>query len=132
MVDRELTAFRLEASTLQALRFVKERDGLPVSEQVRRAVDEWLKTHDTDIRTIHAAFENFEVSLTTGNRGGEYDGVRLPSAFGLIGGRTLGTLTSTEFESIERMATSVGRSSPWFRRCWQKATAQRSAAQRKR
>jgi hypothetical protein len=131
MADRELTAFRLDAALLQALRFVKERDGLLLSEQVRRAVEGWLKTNGADIRDIHGAFDKFDTALTTGNRG-DYDGVRLPSAFGSLGGRTMGTLTATEFESVERMAVAVGRNTPWYRRCWTKATAQRSAARRKR
>jgi hypothetical protein len=34
--------FRLEQELLDALQEVKERDGLPVTEQVRRAVRAWL------------------------------------------------------------------------------------------
>src|SRR5689334_21940572 len=98
MADREQTAFRLDAAVLQALRFVKERDGLPVSEQVRRAVDGWLKTNAAEIRDIHDAFEQLDTDLTVGNRG-DYDGERLPSMFGSLGGRALGTLTATEFEN---------------------------------
>ena len=38
------TTFRLEAELLAALQKVKERDGVPVTEQVRRGVLLWLKS----------------------------------------------------------------------------------------
>lgn len=41
---RKLAAFRLEPDILDGLQFVKERDGVPVSEQVRRALIAWLET----------------------------------------------------------------------------------------
>lgn len=39
---RKLAAFRLDLATLDALQAVKDRDGIPVSVQVRRALDAWL------------------------------------------------------------------------------------------
>ena len=36
------TAFRLPAEILDGLQHVKERDGTPISEQVRRALRAWL------------------------------------------------------------------------------------------
>jgi len=132
MTEKELTAFRLDAALLQALRFVKERDGVGLSEQVRRAVETWLKAKDADLHDVFRAFDDFEDSLTsTENRGESLDGVRLPAAFGRLGNRALGSLTTGEFEAVERMATAVARNNPWYRRCWKKATAQRSAARGK-
>lgn len=43
MSPKELTAFRLDPEILDALRKVKERDGIPIAEQVRRAVIAWLE-----------------------------------------------------------------------------------------
>jgi hypothetical protein len=36
------TTFRLETEILDALQRIRERDGVPVSEQVRRALLEWI------------------------------------------------------------------------------------------
>ena len=36
------TAFRIEPDVLEALQEIKRRDGLPVSEQVRRALLKWV------------------------------------------------------------------------------------------
>ena len=49
------TTFRLEPEVLAGLRHVRDRDGVPVTEQVRRAVLAWLE--DRDVR----------VELTPGN-----------------------------------------------------------------
>ena len=43
------TTFRLEANLLAGLRHVRVRDGIPVTEQVRRAVLAWLKARDVDV-----------------------------------------------------------------------------------
>jgi hypothetical protein len=37
---------RFEAGRLAMLRTVQERDGVPVAEQIRRAVDAWLSQRD--------------------------------------------------------------------------------------
>ena len=37
-----LTAFRLDPAMLAGLEAVKDRDGIPIAEQVRRAVQRWL------------------------------------------------------------------------------------------
>ncbi len=42
MSPKELTAFRLEVDVLEGLRAVKERDGVPYSVQVDRALRAWL------------------------------------------------------------------------------------------
>jgi len=43
MSPKELTAFRLDTDLLEALRRVKETDGIPVTTQIEKAVAEWLK-----------------------------------------------------------------------------------------
>lgn len=34
--------FRIDDSLIEALRVIEERDGVPVSEQVRRAIKAWI------------------------------------------------------------------------------------------
>jgi hypothetical protein len=43
MTSLKPTNFRLEEELLSALQFIKERDGVPVSEQVRRAITAWVE-----------------------------------------------------------------------------------------
>jgi hypothetical protein len=38
------TTFRLPQDTLDALNEIKDRDGIPVSEQMRRAIHTWIET----------------------------------------------------------------------------------------
>jgi hypothetical protein len=40
---KKQTAFRIDSEILDGLRRVKERDGIPLAEQVRRALQVWLK-----------------------------------------------------------------------------------------
>lgn len=42
MAPREYIGIRLDPELLKALRAVQERDGVPVSEQIRRAIRAWL------------------------------------------------------------------------------------------
>ena len=44
MSPKELTAFRLEPKLMAGLREVKERDGIPFSVQVHRALEAWLES----------------------------------------------------------------------------------------
>jgi hypothetical protein len=39
----KMYSWRLEIALIDALQKIKEKDGIPVSEQVRRAIKEWLK-----------------------------------------------------------------------------------------
>lgn len=41
--NKAQTAFRIDEDVLAALRAIKERDGVPISEQVRRALAEWVR-----------------------------------------------------------------------------------------
>ena len=43
MSPKELTAFRVEADIMEGLRRVKDRDGVPLSVQVDRALRVWLE-----------------------------------------------------------------------------------------
>jgi hypothetical protein len=45
MSPKELTAFRIESGVMEGLRRVKERDGVPMSVQVHRALVAWLRSH---------------------------------------------------------------------------------------
>lgn len=40
--DRKLAVYRMEPELLDGLRKVKERDGLPITWQVRQAIRAWL------------------------------------------------------------------------------------------
>ena len=51
MSPKELTAFRVEADIMEGLRRVKDRDGVPLSVQVDRALRAWLKTKHVTVKT---------------------------------------------------------------------------------
>jgi hypothetical protein len=42
MSPKAMTNFRLEEEMIAALQRIRERDGIPVSEQVRRALRAWI------------------------------------------------------------------------------------------
>ena len=44
------TNFRLESELLEGLQRIKERDGIGISEQVRRAVQDWLAKKGISVR----------------------------------------------------------------------------------
>jgi Ribbon-helix-helix domain len=46
MSPKTSTTYRIDDEILEALRAVKQRDGVPVSEQVRRALLMWLESRD--------------------------------------------------------------------------------------
>ena len=46
MVTRKLTNFRIDPDLAEGLKLVKERDGIPEGEQIRRAVRAWLESKD--------------------------------------------------------------------------------------
>ena len=51
MSPRELTAFRLDSDVMEGLRQVKDRDGVPFSVQVDRALRAWLKAKGVEIKS---------------------------------------------------------------------------------
>ena len=42
--NRTMSSFRIDDDLMAGLRLVRERDGVPVSEQVRRALEMWLES----------------------------------------------------------------------------------------
>lgn len=55
MSPKELTAFRVEADIMEGLRRVKDRDGVPLSVQVDRALRAWLEKKGVSVRKPQAA-----------------------------------------------------------------------------
>ena len=51
MSPKELTAFRIEPDIMEGLRRVKDRDGVPLSVQVDRALRAWLKQKGITLET---------------------------------------------------------------------------------
>ncbi len=49
--EKKQTAFRIEPEILDGLQRVKIRDGIPISEQVRRALREWLARRGVTVKT---------------------------------------------------------------------------------
>jgi hypothetical protein len=49
--SRKVTNFRLEPALLDALHYIKERDGIPVVEQARRALREWVEERGVAIES---------------------------------------------------------------------------------
>ena len=43
-MTRRITTFRIDEELLAGLREIHERDGVPVPEQVRRAIRSWLES----------------------------------------------------------------------------------------
>ena len=51
MAQKELTALRLNTDLLEAMRKVKEIEGLPVTTQIELAVREWLKKRGVVVKS---------------------------------------------------------------------------------
>jgi hypothetical protein len=49
--QKKQTAFRIDPEILAGLQDVKERDGIPLSEQVRRSLRRWLEERGVKIET---------------------------------------------------------------------------------
>jgi hypothetical protein len=47
---KELTAFRIDPDIMDGLRRVKDRDGIPLSIQVDRALRAWLERKDVALK----------------------------------------------------------------------------------
>jgi len=50
MSPKTASTFRIEDDILDGLRTVKDRDGMPLSEQVRRALLMWLQSKDVKVK----------------------------------------------------------------------------------
>ena len=51
MTSLKPTTFRLETEIMDALNEIRERDGVAVSEQVRRALKQWIEAKGVKIKT---------------------------------------------------------------------------------
>ena len=51
MTPKTASTFRIDDELLDALREVKERDGVPQSEQIRRAILMWLESKGVSVKT---------------------------------------------------------------------------------
>lgn len=45
------TTFRLETEIMDALAEIRDRDGIAVSEQVRRALKQWIDSKDVKVKS---------------------------------------------------------------------------------
>ena len=50
MTLRRVTSLRIDEELLEGMRNVEERDGVRVSEQVRRAIRAWLATKGVNVK----------------------------------------------------------------------------------
>jgi hypothetical protein len=50
MTPKTASTFRIEDELMTALREIKERDGVPISEQVRRALVMWIESKDVKVK----------------------------------------------------------------------------------
>ena len=50
MTPKRLTNFRIDSELLEGLELIRERDGVPVSEQVRRSIQDWLKKKGVTVK----------------------------------------------------------------------------------
>jgi hypothetical protein len=50
MASKELTAFRMDRDLMEGMRRVKDRDGIPLSVQIHRAVEHWLVSKGVGIK----------------------------------------------------------------------------------
>jgi hypothetical protein len=55
MARKELTAFRIDPDVMAGLRRVKDRDGVPFSVQVDRALRAWLKAKGIEVKPSRIA-----------------------------------------------------------------------------
>ncbi|HWW84440.1 MAG TPA: ribbon-helix-helix protein, CopG family [Vicinamibacterales bacterium] len=51
MSPKKTTTMRIDDELLRGLQALKERDGVPISEQVRRAILAWLKAEGINVKT---------------------------------------------------------------------------------
>ena len=50
MTPKTASTFRIEDELMAALRDVKARDGVPISEQVRRALAMWIESKNVSVK----------------------------------------------------------------------------------
>lgn len=62
--NRKLAVYRMEPELLDGLRQVKERDGLPISWQVRQAIRAWLGSKGIALKAAHGRVSERPETLT--------------------------------------------------------------------
>jgi antitoxin component of RelBE/YafQ-DinJ toxin-antitoxin module len=50
MATRQLTNFRIDRDLLEALRTIRDRDGVPLSVQVRFAIRDWVQSRGVPVK----------------------------------------------------------------------------------
>lgn len=50
MTPREITNFRIDSELLEALREIRDRDGVGIAEQVRRAIRAWVGSKGVKVK----------------------------------------------------------------------------------
>jgi len=53
MTPQRITTLRIDTDLWEALEMVRERDGISISEQVRRALRGWLETKGVKVKTAN-------------------------------------------------------------------------------
>jgi hypothetical protein len=51
VTPKEITNFRIDTELLEALREISARDGLPMAEQVRRAIRMWVNSKGVKVKS---------------------------------------------------------------------------------
>jgi hypothetical protein len=50
VTPREITNFRIDTELLDALREIRDRDGIGIAEQVRRAIRSWVESKGVKVK----------------------------------------------------------------------------------
>ncbi len=50
MTPKEITNFRIDSELLEALREIRDRDGIGIAEQVRRAIRLWVESKGAAVK----------------------------------------------------------------------------------
>jgi uncharacterized protein (DUF4415 family) len=51
LTPKEITNFRIDSELLEALREIRDRDGVGIAEQVRRAIRAWVESKGVKVKT---------------------------------------------------------------------------------
>src|SRR5688572_12794302 len=111
MTPKQIATFRIDDDLLWALRVVKERDGVPISEQVRQAIERAMTEAHATAPQVHQAFDQLEETMAAASNRSLADlaAMRLPQGFGKLSRRLFSTLTEDEMASVEVFAHAAGR-----------------------
>lgn len=119
---KELTAFRIDANLLEGLRWVKERDGVGLAEQVEKAVASWLETMNATPEKIYQLFDEFEHQLGSASRKDTLAEIALATGFGeSLKGQFLSRLSRPQMLALERLARAAHRPTRAYWDLWRAA-----------